>query len=304
MAVESKASGHFLLLTISCHTANLPVDRIRPPGNHQQVRSADYHIGEGEQLLNSWLASINSQQLNLAHASSNTSHNRCVFAQHADPATSLTCIEPDSTTGTSKAVIADHLSLVHTTQILPVDRQGQIVPGGLSNQTQQVLASLRAVLGSARCDLETVAKLNVYISPSNAISVVSQALAREFSHANKPAATFVVTLLPNPAARVAMDAVAVPHVQSKPSKVEWISPLGHQDREIIPAAMPPPGPLIYVSGMADTNHLSDDFAGNKLNDIRAEFFNPLRPPAASKAKVRGVAVADKTITVDMIAVTK
>lgn len=385
-------------------------------------------------------------------------------AQHAAPAASLTFIEPDSTTGTSKAVIADNLSLVHTTQILPVDQQGQIVPGGLSNQTQQVLASLRAALGAAHCDLETVAKLNVYISISNALPVVSQALAREFSHANKPAATFVVTLLPNPAAHVAMDAVAVPHVQSKPSKVEWISPLGNQDREIIPAAIPPPGPLIYVSGMADTNglpeatritltrlmsalghlglaksdviqlkaffqpmsdaavvrkaivdffggtapptvfvewispapnppieieliaaakhdstnlsesvifftppgttstkvfsrvakvnhgkliyvsglygmnahggegevreifqslgkilhstgsdfehlvkatyYVSDDLAGNKLNDVRAEFFNPPRPPAASKAKVRGVAVRDKTITVDMIAVTK
>src|SRR6267142_2270237 len=34
-----------------------------------------------------------------------------------------------------------------------------------------------------------------------------------------------------------------------------ISPLGHQDREIIPAAIPPPGPLIYMSGMTDTNRL-------------------------------------------------
>jgi 2-iminobutanoate/2-iminopropanoate deaminase len=130
-------------------------------------------------------------------------------SQRAAPVANLTCIEPDSTTGTSKAVIAHNLSLVHTTQILLVDQKGQIVPGGLSNQTQQVLASLRAVLGSARCDLETVAKLNVYISLSNDMSMVSQALAREFSHANKPAATFVVTLLPNPAARVAMDAVSV-----------------------------------------------------------------------------------------------
>ena len=53
-----------------------------------------------------------------------------------------------------------------------------------------------------------------------------------------------------------------------------------------------------------TYYVSEDLAGNKLNDIRAEFFNPLCPPAASKAKVRGVAVPDKTITVDMIAVTK
>src|SRR5882757_1834148 len=36
-----------------------------------------------------------------------------------------------------------------------------------------------------------------------------------------------------------------------------ISPLGHQDREIILAATPPPGLLIYVSGMADTNLLPE-----------------------------------------------
>jgi len=80
-------------------------------------------------------------------------------AQHTAP---LTGIEPDSTAGTSKAVIADKLSLVHTTQI-------QIVPRGPSNQTQQVLASFRALLGNARCDEEMKAKLNIYIITSNAI---------------------------------------------------------------------------------------------------------------------------------------
>lgn len=53
-----------------------------------------------------------------------------------------------------------------------------------------------------------------------------------------------------------------------------------------------------------TYYVSDDLAGSKLNDIRPEFFNPLRPPAASKAKVRGVGVPDKTVSLDMIAVTK
>jgi enamine deaminase RidA (YjgF/YER057c/UK114 family) len=53
-----------------------------------------------------------------------------------------------------------------------------------------------------------------------------------------------------------------------------------------------------------TYYVSDDVAGNKLNDIRPEFFNPLRPPAASKAKVRGVGIPGKTVAVDMIAVTK
>jgi len=374
------------------------------------------------------------------------------------------CLEPDWTTGTSKAVIVEDISLVHTAQILPFDEQQEIVTGGLSNQTERVLALLRGLLSSGRSDLATAVKLNVYISTSNDMPVVLQALAREFFHANKPAATFVVTPLPQPAARVAMDVVAPMRVQSKTANVEWISPLGYHDREISPAASAPTGTIVYISGMADTNSLadatritlgklmsalghlgltrsdviqlkaffqpmsqaavvrkaivdfyggiapptvfvewispapnppieieliaagksdstndsqsvvfltppgtsstkvfsrvakvnrgkiifisglygmnardgegevreifqsldkilkstgsdfehlvkatyyvSDDVAGNKLNDIRPEFFNPLRPPAASKAKVRGVGVPDKTVTLDMIAVTK
>lgn len=388
-----------------------------------------------------------------------------LLAQGASSEAPVVCIEPDVGTGTSKAVIVnDHLFLVHTTQILPFDEHGQVVAGGVSNQTKRVLARLRGVLSSARSDLESAAKLNIYISISNDMPIITQALAREFSGANKPAATFVVTQLPEPTARVAIDAVATTRVQSKASKVEWITPLGYQDREINPAAIPPSGPLIYISGMADTNSLadatritlsklmsalghvglfksdvvqlkaffqpmseaavvrkaivdfyggiapptvfvewispapnppieieliaagkpdstndsqsvvfltppgttstkvfsrvakvnrgkmiyisglygidardgegevreifqslnnilkgtgsdfehlvkatyyvSDDVAANKLNDIRPEFFNPLRPPAASKAKVRGVGVPNKTVTVDMIAVTR
>src|SRR6266481_2894433 len=112
------------------------------------------------------------------------------------------CLEPDWTTGTSKAVIVEDISLVHTAQILPFDEQQEIVTGGLSNQTERVLALLRGLLSSGRSDLATAVKLNVYISTSNDMPVVLQALAREFFHANKPAATFVVTPLPEPAAQI------------------------------------------------------------------------------------------------------
>jgi enamine deaminase RidA (YjgF/YER057c/UK114 family) len=53
-----------------------------------------------------------------------------------------------------------------------------------------------------------------------------------------------------------------------------------------------------------TYYVSDNEAGNKLNELRPEFYNPLRPPAASKAMVKAVGMPGKTIVVDMIAVTK
>jgi enamine deaminase RidA (YjgF/YER057c/UK114 family) len=53
-----------------------------------------------------------------------------------------------------------------------------------------------------------------------------------------------------------------------------------------------------------TYYVTDDEASNKLNELRPEFYHPQRPPAASKAKVKGVGLAGKTVTMDMIAVTK
>ena len=53
-----------------------------------------------------------------------------------------------------------------------------------------------------------------------------------------------------------------------------------------------------------TYYVSDNDAGNKLNDIRPQFYKPDRPPAASKAKVKSVGMPEKTVTLDMIAVTR
>jgi enamine deaminase RidA (YjgF/YER057c/UK114 family) len=391
----------------------------------------------------------------------------CLLVAHAEvKETHLTFIEPDSKTGTSKAVVTDNLSLVHTSQILPFDAQRQIISRDARFQTQRILTVLSGILNNWNCYYNTIVKLNVYISNTNDMPLVKDALASTFKGTNKPAASFVITALPHPDALVAMDAVAVPRLTANdPYAWKTNMPPGPPfDREIHPAAGVITGPIVYVSGMADTNSLpeatrltlsklmtaighlglgksdivqlkaffqpmsdaasvrkvivdffqsnapptvfvewispapnppieieliaagkpnstnenesvifltppgttstkvfsrvakvnrgkliyvsglygmnardgegevheifqslgkilesvgsdlehlvkatyyvSDDVTGNKLNEIRPQFFNPLRPPAASKAKVRGVAAPNKTVTLDMIAVTK
>jgi enamine deaminase RidA (YjgF/YER057c/UK114 family) len=52
-----------------------------------------------------------------------------------------------------------------------------------------------------------------------------------------------------------------------------------------------------------TYYVSDADASAKLNAVRPDFYDPARPPAASKAMVRGVGRAGRTMTLDMIAVT-
>lgn len=51
-----------------------------------------------------------------------------------------------------------------------------------------------------------------------------------------------------------------------------------------------------------TYYVSDELTSAQLNEIRPEFYDPERPPAASKASVRGTALAGSSLAVDMIAV--
>ncbi len=62
---------------------------------------------------------------------------------------------------------------------------------------------------------------------------------------------------------------------------------------------------------SDMQHLAkasyyvfDDDAGRGFDRVRPVFFDPQRPPAASKVMVYGVGQAGRTLTMDMIAVEK
>ncbi|MFO0951919.1 MAG: Rid family hydrolase [Isosphaeraceae bacterium] len=51
-----------------------------------------------------------------------------------------------------------------------------------------------------------------------------------------------------------------------------------------------------------TYYVSDDDASKALNDLRPKYYDPARPPSASKATVPGVGAEGRTLTLDMIAV--
>lgn len=51
-----------------------------------------------------------------------------------------------------------------------------------------------------------------------------------------------------------------------------------------------------------TYYVSDDDSSEMLNKLRPEYFDPKRPPAASKVTVHGVGQAERGLTLDMIAV--
>src|SRR5882724_2000972 len=120
-------------------------------------------------------------------------------------------VDPDPQTGTSKAVITENLSIAFTRQILPIDESGKI-PSGVAAQTELVLSRLPL---PPECDYTAIVKLNVYIRNTNDVSAVREVLGRTFRNTNKPAASFVITSLPDPEALIAMDAVAAPRARDK-----------------------------------------------------------------------------------------
>ncbi len=53
-----------------------------------------------------------------------------------------------------------------------------------------------------------------------------------------------------------------------------------------------------------TYYVADDEISTRLNEVRPEFYDPARPPAASKAVVVGTGQPPRTLTLDIIAVPK
>jgi len=82
---------------------------------------------------------------------------------------------------------------------IPIDpASGNIVEGGIAEQTRQVLKNLRAVLQAAGSDLDRAVKTTVFIKDMNNFAAMNEIYGRpEFFGANPPArSTVEVARLP------------------------------------------------------------------------------------------------------------
>jgi 2-iminobutanoate/2-iminopropanoate deaminase len=112
----------------------------------------------------------------------------------------------------SQAILAD--SLVFTAgQIGLVPTTGEIVDGGVTAQTRQVLTNLQHVLRAANSGLDQVVKTTVYLQDMNDFAAMN-AVYGEFFTKDPPArSTVAVAALPK-GALVEIDAVALARTTS------------------------------------------------------------------------------------------
>jgi len=100
-------------------------------------------------------------------------------------------------------------NLIFASGQIPTDpATGEFVAGGISEQTEQVLRNLSAVLEAAGAGLNQVVKTTVFLADMSDFAAMNEVYARFFSKEPPARATVAAAGLPRNA-RVEIDAVAV-----------------------------------------------------------------------------------------------
>lgn len=108
----------------------------------------------------------------------------------------------------SQAVQASGAFLFTSGQI-PLDAEGQMVAGGIAEQTHAVFSNLVAILKEAGSGLEHVVKTTVFLQDMNDFGAMNEVYKQYFMQPDPPArSTIQVARLPKDA-RVEIEAIAL-----------------------------------------------------------------------------------------------
>ena len=91
---------------------------------------------------------------------------------------------------------------------IPMDASGTVVPGGVKEQTAQVIKNLGAILAAAGLGLDDVVKTTVFMTDLSQFAAMNEVYAANFKAFHPARATVQVEALPKGAA-VEIEAVAL-----------------------------------------------------------------------------------------------
>ena len=223
--------------------------------------------------------------------------------------------------------------------LLPAGRRvfvsGQAEPGAdMAQATRKTLEGLGRTLAHLGLDRSRVVRVKAFLGPMSAAAEVEREVVAYFGTEGLPPLTLVEWQSKVP---IEIELIAAAPPQAGGEAVEYITPPSLKPSPVFSrVALVNRGALIYVSGLygpadssgakqvetvfselesvlkqggSDFRHLvkatyyvSDDEASRALNELRPKYYDPARPPAASKAAVAGVGAAGRSVTLDMIAV--
>jgi enamine deaminase RidA (YjgF/YER057c/UK114 family)/DNA-binding beta-propeller fold protein YncE len=198
----------------------------------------------------------------------------------------------------------------------------------------KTIASLKKTLDWLGCKPEDAVQAKCFLTPMSAAADVAKEFDKAFGERKVP--LVFVEWESNLPIEIELIAKAPPAKADAPA-VEYLTPPGMTPSPVYARVVRVNrGDLIYTAGLSapepgpadeqvlgvfgelkgildktggDFKHLakatyyvSTEDASRKLNELRPKFYDPKRPPAASKAMVPGVGVAGRSIVMDMIAV--
>ncbi len=225
----------------------------------------------------------------------------------------------------------------HRAAILPAGGRvyisGQAEKGGTpAEAARKTLASLRATLKFLGLDDSHVVQCKSFLKPISATAEVAKEFEAHFGKGKVPPLVFVEweSNLPIEIELIAAAPEAKPGVEFMTPPGMTASPVYARvtrvksDRYIYTGGLVSAktgngeeqvaGTFERLRGIlketgSDFKHLakatyyvSDNDASTALNKLRPNYYDPKRPPAASKAMVAGTGVADRTLILDIIAV--
>ncbi len=212
----------------------------------------------------------------------------------------------------------------------------------LAEATRLTLDGLRKTLTHLELGLDDVVQVKCFLTPMEQVADVQREIVEFFAPATNvlnpafaPPCVFVEWQSTLPI-EIELVVAARPQV-GQPEPLEFITPPGTTASPVFCRVVRVNDPrTIFISGLfakeaadgagqvndvftqlqeilkasgSDLRHLakatyyvSDNDTSAKLNELRPKFYDPARPPAASKAQVLGVGIAGRSLTLDMIAV--
>lgn len=210
---------------------------------------------------------------------------------------------------------------------------GQAEPGNLPEATRATLEGLRRTLRHLELNLQHVVQLKCFLVPMSDVASVNAEIAKFFGDHPAPPVSHVewrsgsypieielVAWAPPEPSKQSVSYSGLPWLKSSPvySRVARI----HGDERIYVSGLYSPDAgegtqevtgaferlkVVLEATGSDLKHLakatysvSGDATSSALNAVRPTLYDPQRPPAASKAMVRGVAAEKRTLTMDFI----
>ncbi len=109
----------------------------------------------------------------------------------------------------SQAIATEKTRTIFLSGQIPIDpATGEFVPGGVKEQTEQVMKNLGAVLAAAGASFDDVVRVGIFLIDLGEFAQVNEVYARYFTKAPPARATVQVPALPR-GARVEIDCIAM-----------------------------------------------------------------------------------------------